>query len=113
MSRLVVDAPTAVQESLQWERPRPQVRSYDAGGIVARTCGSVHCAILQCVAEVDQPTTEVALVGRRDLLLSSGIRVQEPKYEPGNLIVDAGQLGDEYQLVMPVRSGHRFFTPRT
>jgi hypothetical protein len=67
--------------------------------------------VLQRVAEVHEPAAEAVLVACGHLLSSSGIRVEKPEYEPRDLVVDAGQLGDEHQLVVPVRSVHHF-TPR-
>lgn len=101
------------QNSLQPERPWPQVYTvFDGPTItVCVACGPVRRSVLQRVAQVDEPAAKAVLVTCGYLLSPSGVRVEQPEYESGNLVVDAGQLGDEYQLVMPVRSGHHF-TPR-
>jgi len=96
------------QKSVQIELPRPQVFIVDGPTISVQACGPVHRTILQCVAEVDETSAQGAFISHTHLLTSSGIRVEKSENVSGNLVVDAGQFGHEYELVVPVRSGHRF-----
>src|SRR5690349_24184338 len=68
--------------------------------------GSVHRTVLQGVSEIDEPHAQDPFVGDADLFRASGIRVEQPEHEPGDLVVDVAELSHEHQLVMPVRYGH-------
>ncbi|OLF05608.1 hypothetical protein BLA60_35645 [Actinophytocola xinjiangensis] len=101
-------APGSCQKTVQIELRRPQVFIVDGPTISVQTCGPVHRTILQCIAEVDEPPAQGAFIRDAHLITSSGVRVEKPENVAGNLVVDAGQFGHEHQLVVPVRSGHRF-----
>src|SRR5438874_5605281 len=78
-----------------------RVRNLDWLTAVLEYRGSVNRAVLQGVSEIDEPHAQDSFVGDADRFRTSGIRVEQPEHEARDLVVDAGQLGHEHQLVMP------------
>jgi hypothetical protein len=90
--------PAVAQYTFQGERPWPRAYTVVDGPTIGFCVSpaAVDSPVLQRVAEVHEPAAEAVLVAYGHFCSSSGIRVEKPEYEPGDLVVDAGQLGDEH-----------------